>query len=62
MVVKSIYKKEYIVHRSPMEHVYNVDNSVGKKQIKLLSLYRGKIEKLKVASIIFHRRNYNEHV
>jgi hypothetical protein len=62
MVVKSIYKKEYIVHHSPRERLYNVDKFIGKKQIKLLSLFRGEIEKLIAVAIIFHRRNCNVHV
>jgi hypothetical protein len=62
MVVKSIYKNEYNVHSSLREGLYNVDKFTGKKQIKLLSLFRGEIENLHVVAIIFHRRNCNVHV
>jgi hypothetical protein len=62
MVVKSIYKNEYNDHSALGERLYNVDKFTGKKQIKLLSLYRGEIENLHIVSIIFHRRNCNVRV
>ena len=62
MVVKSIYKNEYKVYHSPMERLYNVDKFIGKKQIKVLSLFRGEIEKTKTPALVFHRGNCHEDV